>query len=88
MLYKGGEVNYSKTPHIRTYSYGLSLKRFLLAIHNLAKCTVKLKLNYSKVLNEDFEWVLGGRMEKPRDRNQPVGRASGTPALDTMPLSS
>ena len=32
-----GEVNYSKILHIRTYSYGLSLIRFLLAIHNLAK---------------------------------------------------
>ena len=32
---------YSKNPHIRTYSYWLSLIRFLLAIHNLAKCCLR-----------------------------------------------
>ena len=40
MLYRGGELNYSKYPHIETYSYGLSLIRFLLAIHNLASCCI------------------------------------------------
>ena len=37
MLYKEGEVNCSRNPHIRAYSYGLILLRFLLAIHNLAR---------------------------------------------------
>jgi len=44
MLYQQlyGEIplEYSKNPHIRTYSYGLSLIRFLLAIQNLVRyCT-------------------------------------------------
>ena len=41
VLYREGGVNYSNNPHIRTYSYGLSLIRFLLAIHNLAKCCIR-----------------------------------------------
>ena len=42
MLYtEGGEVNYSKNPRIRTYSYVLSLIRFLLTMHNLAKCCIR-----------------------------------------------
>ena len=32
---------YSKNQHIRIYSYGLSLIRFLLAIHNLDKCCIR-----------------------------------------------
>ena len=31
---------YSKNPHIRTYSYGISLINFLVAIHYLAKCCI------------------------------------------------
>ena len=34
------ELNYSKTPHIRIYSYGLSFLRLLLAIYSLAKCWI------------------------------------------------
>ena len=34
-------VEYSKAPRIRTYSYGISPIRFLLAIRNLAKCCIK-----------------------------------------------
>ena len=51
MLYKGDEVNYSKNPYTRTYSYRLSLTGFLLAIHNLAKCKMlyrRAEVNYSK----------------------------------------
>ena len=32
MLYRRGEVNYSKNPYTRTYSYRLSLIRLLLAL--------------------------------------------------------
>ena len=32
---------YIKMPHIRTYSYGISLIRFLLATHNIAICCIK-----------------------------------------------
>ena len=32
---------YSKNPHIRTYSYGISLINFLLTIHYLAKCCIR-----------------------------------------------
>ena len=35
------DLMYRKNSHIRTYSYGLSLLRFLLAIHNLAKCCIR-----------------------------------------------
>ena len=38
MLYKGGEVNYSKNQHIRAYSYRLSLAVFLSEIYTFVKC--------------------------------------------------
>ena len=40
-IHKNRQGNdYSKNPHIRTYSYGISLINFLLAIHYLAKCCI------------------------------------------------
>ena len=43
-------TKYSKTPHIRTFSYRFSLTtRFLLAIHNLVKCCIwGGQVNYNK----------------------------------------
>ena len=37
IVYKGGKVNYSKNPHIRTYSYGLGLIRFFLSKCNIGE---------------------------------------------------
>ena len=58
-LYRRGEVNYSLNPHIRTYSYGLSLIRLLLAIHNLAKCCTE-EVKYATVKTCIYEPTVTG----------------------------